>query len=193
MGSLLNVRFQPTGAGSRLGQVARYDRLFAQRSREGGDSTGAGAGIFGEAERNGPMIRITERLSLSDDEIVERMARASGPGGQHVNKTSTAIELRFDVGASSLPEDAKARLRGLAGSRLNQEDVIVLFAQGSRSLEMNRQEARARLADLVRQALHRPKARRPTKPTYSSKLKRLESKTRRGGVKAMRGRPGQDG
>jgi ribosome-associated protein len=120
------------------------------------------------------------------------MVKASGPGGQHVNKTSNAVELRFDVGASSLPADAKERLRRLAGARLTQEDVVILFAQGSRSLEMNRQEARARLADLIRQALHRPKYRKPTKPTYSSKLKRLEGKTRRAGVKATRGRPGED-
>ena len=136
------------------------------------------------------MIEITPSLSISDDEIVERFVRASGPGGQHVNKTSTAVELRFDVRASpGLAEDVKARLERLAGSRLTQDGVIVLFSQGTRSQEMNRQEVRERLAELIRQALHRPKPRRPTKPSYSSKLKRLDGKTRRGGVKAMRGRP----
>jgi len=138
------------------------------------------------------MMEITPQISISDDEFTERMVKASGPGGQHVNKTSNAVELRFDVGASTLPEDVKERLRRLAGARLTQDDVLILFSQGSRSLEMNRQDARARLADLIRQALHRPKSRRPTKPTYASKLKRLEGKTRRSGVKATRGRVRDD-
>ena len=135
------------------------------------------------------MIQVTPAVAIGDDEFTERMVKASGPGGQHVNKTSNAVELRFDVGASSLADEVKERLRRLAGSRLSQEDVLILFSQGSRSLEMNRQEARERLAELVRQALHRPKSRRPTKPTYASKLKRLEGKTRRSGIKSGRGRP----
>ncbi len=138
------------------------------------------------------MIVVTPNVTIGDDEFSERMVKASGPGGQHVNKTSNAVELRFDVGASTLPDYAKERLRGLSGSRLSGDDVLILFSQGSRSLEMNRQEARSRLADLVRQALHRPKSRRPTKPTYSSKLKRLEGKTRRSGVKSMRSKPGKE-
>ncbi len=140
------------------------------------------------------MIEITPSLSIDEDEITERAARASGPGGQHVNKTSTAIELRFDVrGSPSLPEDVKARLEGLAGSRLTQDGVLVLFAQGHRSQELNRQDARERLVDLIKRALHRPKPRKPTRPTYSSKLKRLDGKTRRSGVKNLRGRPsGED-
>ena len=139
------------------------------------------------------MIQITPSLALADDELVERMVKASGPGGQHVNKTSNAVELRFDVRASpSLSDDVKARLEKLAGSRLTLEGVVVLVAQGSRSLEMNRQDARDRLVDLIRLALHRPKARRPTKPTYASKLKRLEGKAKRSGVKSMRGRPGRE-
>jgi ribosome-associated protein len=93
------------------------------------------------------------------------------------------------VRASSLPEDVKVRLERLAGSRLTLDGVVVLFSQGSRSQEMNRQEVRERLAELVRRALYKPKPRKPTKPTYSSKLRRLDSKTRRGGVKSMRGRP----
>jgi ribosome-associated protein len=139
------------------------------------------------------MIAITANLTIPDDELTERMVKASGPGGQHVNKTSNAVELRFDVRASpSLADDVKVRLEKLSGSRLTGDGVLILVSQGSRSLEMNRQDARDRLADLIRQALHRPKARRPTKPTYSSKLKRLEGKTRRSGIKAMRGKPSGD-
>ena len=140
------------------------------------------------------MIEITAWLRIEDDEIVEKAARASGPGGQHVNKTSTAIELRFDVRNSpTLPEDVKVRLEALGGSRMTQDGVLVLFAQGSRSQEMNRQEARERLVELIRRATEKPKPRRPTKPTYSSKLKRLETKGKRAGIKSLRGRPrGED-
>ena len=93
------------------------------------------------------MIEITPYLSLRDEDVTERMVKASGPGGQHVNKTSNAVELRFDVRASTLADDVKSRLEKLAGSRLTQDGVLILFAQGSRSLEMNRQEVRERLAD----------------------------------------------
>ena len=134
------------------------------------------------------MIEITPNLSIRSDEYSERMVKASGPGGQHVNKTSNAIELRYDVRGSALADDVKARLERLAGSRLTQDGVLILFSQGSRSLEMNRQEVRERLADLIRKALHRPKSRRPTQPTFSSRLKRLETKTKRSGVKQLRGR-----
>lgn len=139
------------------------------------------------------MISITDAIALQDDELVEKAVRASGPGGQHVNKTSTAVELRFDVrGSPSLPEDVKARLTTLAGSRMTQEGVLVIFAQTARSQELNRQDARERLIELIRKAAVRPKRRRPTKPTYASKLERLKSKTRRGGVKALRAKPGRD-
>jgi len=139
------------------------------------------------------MIEITSWLRIEDDEIVEKAARASGPGGQHVNKTSTAIELRFDVRNSpTLPEDVKTRLEALAGSRLTQDGVLVLFAQSHRSQELNRQDARERLVELIRRATEKPKPRRATKPTYSSKLKRLETKGKRAGIKSLRGKPRGD-
>lgn len=139
------------------------------------------------------MIPVNDQISLEDDEIAEKFVRASGPGGQHVNKTSTAVELRFDVRNSpSLPHDVKQRLEALAGSRLTGDGVLILFSQGSRSQEMNRQEVRERLVALIRRALEKPKPRKPTRPTYSSKLKRLDSKTRRSGVKTLRGRPTED-
>ena len=139
------------------------------------------------------MIPVTDTIALEDDELVEKFVRASGPGGQHVNTSSTAVELRFDARNSpSLPEDVKLRLERIAGSRMNQDGVIVLFAQSHRSQEMNRQDARARLVELIVQATHRPKPRKKTRPTYASKLKRLEGKAKRAGVKAMRGRPRGD-
>ena len=140
------------------------------------------------------MIQITNSIAIEDDEIAERFVRASGPGGQHVNKTSTAVELRFDVRNSpSLPDEVKTRLAVLAGSRLTLDGVLVLFAQGARSQEMNRQDAKARLVELIRRATERPKPRRPTKPTYSSKLKRLEGKSQRSGIKSARAKPRDDG
>ena len=140
------------------------------------------------------MIEVTSTINLRDGEIQTRFVRASGPGGQHVNKTSTAVELRFDVRASpSLPEPVRARLYRLSGSRLTQDGVLVLVAQEHRSQELNRQAAVERLVDLVREAARTPPPpRKKTKPTYSSKLKRLDGKSRRSGVKAMRSRPGRD-
>jgi ribosome-associated protein len=138
------------------------------------------------------MIEVTPDILLADDEVVVRAVRASGPGGQHVNKVSTAIELRFDVaGSPSLPEPVRARLTRLAGSRLTLEGVLVLVAQARRSQEMNRQEAFERLFTLIRTAAEPPPPpRKKTRPTYASKLRRLEGKTKRGGVKALRGKPG---
>jgi ribosome-associated protein len=136
------------------------------------------------------MIPVTPHIALDEAEIQERFVRASGPGGQHVNKTSSAVELRFDVWRSpSLSEEVKIRLARLAGSRLTQDGVIVLFAQTHSAQQRNREEALDRLLHLIRQAAIRPKLRRPTKPTLGAKLRRLESKTRRSGVKSARGKP----
>jgi ribosome-associated protein len=140
------------------------------------------------------VIQINDTISLADDEIQERFVRASGPGGQHVNKTSTAVELRFDVRNSpSLPDYVKTRLEALAGSRLTLEGILVLFAQSARSQEMNRQEAKDRLVELIRQAIERPKPRRATKPTLGSKMRRLEAKSQRSGIKTARARPRDEG
>ena len=141
------------------------------------------------------MIHVTGAIELADDEVQVRAVRASGPGGQHVNKVSTAIELRFDVrGSPSLPERVRERLERLAGSRLTTEGVLVLVAQEHRSQEMNRQAALDRLIGLIRKAAEPPPPpRKKTKPTYASKLRRLEGKSKRSGVKAMRSRPrGED-
>jgi ribosome-associated protein len=140
-----------------------------------------------------PILQVTPAITIDEDELIERFVKASGPGGQHVNKTSSAVELRFDARACpTLPPAVLARLETLAGSRLTLEGVIVLFAQNARSQEMNRQDARGRLFEMIREAANIPKARKRTRPTYSSKLKRLEGKTKRSGVKAMRGKPGFD-
>ena len=140
------------------------------------------------------MIEVTPQIQLADDEAQVRAVRASGPGGQHVNKVSTAVELRFDVrGSPSLPERVRERLERLAGSRLTAEGVLVLLAQEHRSQELNRRAAFDRLVTLIRKAAEPPPPpRKKTKPTYSSRLKRLDGKARRAGVKAMRGKPGLD-
>lgn len=137
------------------------------------------------------MIEVTDALRIDEAELEFRAARASGPGGQHVNKTSTAVELRFDVEASpSLPDDVKARLIKLAGSRMTLEGVLVIFAQTHRSQEMNRQDAIGRLVALIQKAAEAPKPRKRTRPTRASKERRLASKSRRSEVKSMRGKPG---
>lgn len=147
-----------------------------------------------EAWHPSAMIEVTPAITLEDDELQVRAVRASGPGGQHVNKVSTAIELRFDVRLSpSLPEPVRARLYRLSGNRLTQDGVLVLTAQEYRSQEMNRQAAMERLLALIRKAAEPPPPpRKKTRPTYASKLKRLEGKARRAGVKSMRGRPRGD-
>jgi len=120
------------------------------------------------------------------DELVFDAIRASGPGGQNVNKVSNAVHLRFDIRASSLPEAVKARLLAWADQRITADGVVVIKAQDSRSLERNRADAIARLIELVQAAAHVPKARRATKPTYGSKQRRLEGKAKRSDVKAGR-------
>ncbi len=122
------------------------------------------------------------------DELVFDAIRASGPGGQNVNKVSNAVHLRFDIRASSLPDAVKARLLGWADQRITADGVVVIKAQDSRSLERNRADAVARLVELVKAAAHVPKARRATKPTYGSQQRRLQGKARRSEVQAGRRR-----
>ncbi len=139
------------------------------------------------------MIVVTDTIEIDEAEIEAKAVRAAGPGGQHVNKTSTAIELRFDVRASpSLPEAVKARLQKIAGGRMNQDGELVIFAQSYRSQAMNRQDALGRLVALVQRAAETPKPRKRTRPTRASKERRLAAKSRRGAIKAARARPQPD-
>jgi ribosome-associated protein len=132
-------------------------------------------------------------LDIDDAEIVESFVRSSGPGGQNVNKVASAVELRFDARRSpSLPNDVATKLMKLAGSRLTQDGVIVIFAQRFSSQPRNREDARERLAALIAKAQEREKPRRATKPSKAAKTKRLDEKGRRGGIKALRGKPGAD-
>lgn len=139
------------------------------------------------------MIRITADISIDESEIKEEFIRASGPGGQHVNKASTAVQLRFNADSSAgLPSDVKARLKALAGQRLTSEGDIIITSRESRSREQNRQEALDKLVELIERAALRPKARRKTRPTKGSKERRLKEKSARGAVKKMRSRKGDE-
>lgn len=133
------------------------------------------------------MIRITPSISLDEREIEERFIRAAGPGGQNVNKLSTAVQLRFDARASpSLPEAVRVRFMRLAGRRLTQEGVLVITARRHRTRERNREDALERLVELIRRAAELPMPRRPTKPTAASKRRRREAKGRIGAIKRLR-------
>jgi ribosome-associated protein len=134
------------------------------------------------------MIRITRDISIDEEEIREVFIRASGPGGQNVNKVSTAVQLRFDVANSpSLPDAVKARLRHLAGSRMTESGELIIEARRFRTQLRNRQDALERLVALIRKAAERPKPRRRTKPTRASKERRIDAKKRRGETKRRRG------
>ena len=133
------------------------------------------------------MIRITPSISIGEGELEEHFIRASGPGGQNVNKLASAVQLRFDVRRSpSLPEPVRARLERLVGRRLTREGVLVINAQRHRTQERNRDDARARLVELIRRAAVAPRPRRPTKPSAPARERRLQSKKHRGAIKGLR-------
>ena len=134
------------------------------------------------------MLVITPTFAIPENQLDERFVRASGPGGQHVNKVATAVELRFSVPASSLPDDVKARLASLAGKRMNTDGVILIDSREHRTQAGNREAARARLAALVGRAFRRPRPRKATRPTKASRERRLDAKGQRARVKARRER-----
>jgi ribosome-associated protein len=140
------------------------------------------------------MIRVNAHISLDEREIEESFVRASGPGGQNVNKLATAVQLRFDVrGSPSLSEAVRTRLERLAGTRLTRDGVLVIIAQSYRTQGRNRQDALDRLIDLIQRAAIEPRLRRPTRPTKASRERRVEAKKHRAGVKRLRrGRPAFD-
>ena len=136
-----------------------------------------------------PLIQVTRSIAIDDREVEESFTRSSGPGGQHVNTTDSAVLLRFDVwGSPNLPDLVKARMSVLAGSRLSKDGVLTLRGESNRSQEMNRREVRERLVALIQEATIVPKKRRPTKPSKSAKARRVDEKKGRSSVKAGRGR-----
>ncbi|GLQ35721.1 aminoacyl-tRNA hydrolase [Amylibacter marinus] len=139
------------------------------------------------------MIRINDNISIEDWEVSENFQRSSGPGGQHANKVSTAVELRFEAARSpNLPEPVKNRLRKIAGRKWTKEGALIITAEKHRSQQMNRELAQEKLIEMIRQALIRPKFRVKTKPTRASQRRRMDTKTRRGAVKSLRGRVRDD-
>ena len=139
------------------------------------------------------MLQITPTISLDEKELIFEYIRASGPGGQNVNKVATAVQLRFDVRNSpSLPEDVRTRLMRLAGKRLTDEGVLVIEAKRYRTQEQNRADATLRLAALLEKAVHRPKVRHATRPSLAAKARRVDSKKRRGTVKRLRRGPADE-
>ena len=138
------------------------------------------------------MLKISNNVSLPEDEIEMQAIRAQGSGGQNVNKVSSAIHLRFDISASSLPEFYKEKLLALNDQRISSDGVIVIKAQKHRSQEKNREDALVRLASLIRSVTVVPKARKATRPTRSSQKKRVDKKTKRGKVKQLRGKVGAE-